>query len=230
MGGVAMLDTFQLMRRYAQWEGVFMSMTDRQAHWENLYTTKGEAEVGWFQETPAPSLELIALVGATRQSAFIDIGGGASRLVDHLVSEGYEDLTVLDLSAAALAAAKARIGEEARHVHWLAADATTWEPSHTYDIWHDRAAFHFLTSSADQAAYVARLRSALRGGGHVIIGTFALDGPEKCSGLPVARHDAESLGETLGAEFVLVDIRRHEHPTPWGAMQRFQFSTFRRGA
>jgi len=207
-----------------------MSTTDRQAHWENVYTTKGETEVSWFQETPAPSLELIALVGASRQSAIIDIGAGASRLVDHLVSEGYEDLTVLDLSAAALAAAKARIGEKAQHVHWLAADATTWEPSRTYDVWHDRAAFHFLTGSADQAAYVARLLRALRRGGHVIVGAFALDGPEKCSGLPVARHDAKSLGRAFGAEFVLIDTRRSEHPTPWGATQRFQFSTFRRGA
>jgi len=156
-----------------------MSTTDRQAHWENVYTTKGETEVSWFQETPAPSLELIALVGASRQSAIIDIGAGASRLVDHLVSEGYEDLTVLDLSAAALAAAKARIGEKARNVHWLAADATTWEPSRTYDVWHDRAAFRFLTNSADRAAYVARLLRALRRGGHVIVGAFALDGPEQ---------------------------------------------------
>lgn len=207
-----------------------MSTTDRQAHWETVYTTKGEAEVSWFQKTPAPSLELIALVGATRPSAIIDIGGGASHLVDHLASEGYEDLTVLDLSAAALTAAKTRIGEKAQQVHWLAADATTWEPSRTYDVWHDRAAFHFLTSADDQAAYVLRLHRALRRGGHVIIGTFALDGPEKCSGLPVARHDAESLGKALGAEFALIDTRRHEHPTPWGATQRFQFSTFRRGA
>ena len=205
-----------------------MNTTDRQAHWEYIYTTKGEAEVSWFQETPAPSLELIALAGATRQSSIIDIGGGASRLVDHLVSEGYEDLTVLDLSAAALAAAKARIGEKAQHVHWLCADATTWEPSRTYDVWHDRAAFHFLTSSADQAAYIARLRYALRRGGRVIVGTFALDGPETCSGLPVARHDAESLGRAFGPEFVLVDARRNKHPTPWGATQRFQFSTFQR--
>ena len=207
-----------------------MSTTNRQAHWEHVYTTKEEAEVSWFQETPAPSLELIALVGATRQSAIIDIGGGASRLVDRLVSEGFEDLTVLDLSAAALAAARMRIGDKAQQVHWLAADATTWEPSRTYDVWHDRAAFHFLTTAADQSAYVARLHRALRRGGHVIIGTFALDGPETCSGLPVARHDAETLGKALGAEFVLIDTRRHEHPTPRGATQRFQFSTFRRSA
>lgn len=207
-----------------------MSAVDRQAHWDNLYANKGEAEVSWFQETPAPSLELIALVGATRHSAIIDIGGGASRLVDRLIAEGYEDLTVLDLSGAALAAARARIGDRAWKAHWLVADATTWEPSRTYDVWHDRAAFHFLTRAADQAAYAERLRRALKRGGHAIIGTFAPDGPETCSGLPVARHDAASLGKVLGAGFVLVDARRREHVTPGGATQRFQFSTFRFGA
>jgi SAM-dependent methyltransferase len=206
-----------------------MSATDRQAHWENVYTTKGEAEVSWFQENPAPSLELIALVGATRRSAIIDIGGGASRLVDTLVSEGFDDVTVLDLSAAALTAAESRIGDRAKQVHWIAADMTTWEPSRTYDVWHDRAAFHFLTKADDQAAYVARLRRALRPGGHAIIGTFAPEGPDKCSGLPVVRHDAKSLGEILGSEFILVDTRRHEHTTPWGATQHFQFSALRFG-
>ena len=205
-----------------------MSTTGRQAHWENIYSTKGETEVSWFQATPAPSLELMALIGATRRSAIIDIGGGASRLVDNLVSQGYEEVTVLDLSAAALAAAKARIGDGAKRVKWIAADVTTWEPSQTYDVWHDRAAFHFLTDSADQAAYVDRLRRALRRGGHAIIGTFAPDGPEKCSGLPVARHNAESLGAVLGREFVLVDARSHKHLTPWGVTQHYQFSTFRR--
>ena len=207
-----------------------MSATDRQAHWENIYTTKREAEVSWFQEIPAPSLELIALVGATRRSAIIDVGGGAARLVDCLVSQGFEDVTVLDLSAAALDVAKARLGEKGRQVNWLAADATTWEPPRTYDVWHDRAAFHFLTDADDQSAYVARLRRALKPGGHVIIGSFAPDGPEKCSGLTVARHDAETLGQVFGAEFVLIDARRHEHATPRGATQRFQFSTFRRSA
>jgi SAM-dependent methyltransferase len=134
---------------------------------------------------------------------------------------------VLDLSAAALAAAKARIGDTAKQVEWITADVTTWEPSQTYDVWHDRAVFHFLTDPADQAAYVDRLRRALRRGGHVIIGTFAPDGPEKCSGLPVARHNADSLGAVLGREFVLVDARPHEHLTPWATTQRFQFSTFR---
>ena len=207
-----------------------MDATERQTHWQNVYTTKRETEVSWFEENPAPSLDLIALVGAHRHSAIIDIGGGASRLVDRLIVQGYEDVTVLDLSAAALAAAKARIGEQAHEVHWLVADVTTWEPSRVYDVWHDRATLHFLTEAADQAAYLSRLRRALRPGGHVIIGAFALDGPEKCSGLPVARYDAESLGRALGPGFVLVHTRRHDHLTPWGAMQHFQFSAFRFGA
>ena len=205
-----------------------MSDLSRQNHWEKVYTTKGESEVSWFQETPAPSLELIEFVGAIQNSAIIDIGGGASRLVDNLISRGYEDLTVLDLSDAALASARSRIGDKANRVTWITADVTAWEPSRTYDVWHDRAAFHFLTERNDQAAYVARLRRALRLGGHAIIATFALDGPERCSGLMVSRYDANALAATLGEGFDLIDTRRHDHTTPWGSLQKFQFSTFRR--
>ena len=205
-----------------------MNDVSRQRHWVNVYATKGESEVSWFEETPALSLELIRLVGAIRNSGIVDIGGGASRLADGLVSQGFEDVTVLDLSAAALASARARMGDKANRVTWIAADVTTWEPSRTYDVWHDRAAFHFLTDPKDQAAYMTRLRRALRPGGHAIIGTFALDGPERCSGLVVSRHDAGSLAATLGGGFELIDSRRHEHITPWGTPQRFQFSTFRR--
>jgi SAM-dependent methyltransferase len=205
-----------------------MNDASRQDHWENVYTSKGESQLSWFQETPALSLELIERVGVARSSAIVDIGGGASRLADSLVSRGYEDVTVLDLSAAALAAARSRIGAEASRVTWIAADVTAWEPSRSYDLWHDRAAFHFLTLARDQAAYVARLRRALRPGGHAIIGTFALDGPERCSGLAVSRYDAEHLAATLGRGFELIDSRPHAHVTPWGATQKFQFSTFRR--
>jgi SAM-dependent methyltransferase len=201
----------------------------RRSHWENVYTSKGENEVSWFQEAPAPSLELIELAGATRNSAIIDIGGGAARLVDSLVAQGFEDVTVLDVSAAALASARSRLGDKADRVTWIATDVTAWEPSRTYDVWHDRAAFHFLTEAKDQAGYIARLRRALRPGGHAIIGTFALDGPERCSGLVVSRYDASRLAATLGPGFELVDTRRHEHTTPWGATQKFQFSTFRLG-
>jgi SAM-dependent methyltransferase len=209
-----------------------MGDAGRQAHWENVYTTKGENEVSWFQESPAPSLELIVQAGATSKSAIIDIGGGASRLVDHLVEQGFEDVTVLDLSGAALAAAKSRLesqlGASAGRVNWIVADATTFEPVKPYDIWHDRAAFHFLTDASDRAAYIDRLGRCLKIGGHAIIATFALDGPEKCSGLPVARYDSASLGRTLGTAFKLVHTQRHEHATPWDSRQIFQFSVFRR--
>jgi SAM-dependent methyltransferase len=205
-----------------------MSDSTRQAHWEGVYTAKGEKEVSWYQDNPAPSLDLIALTGVSKHAPIIDIGGGASRLVDHLLAQGFERLTVLDLSAAALDAAKARLGDKAQKVRWEVADITTWKPPETYDLWHDRAAFHFLTEQTDQSAYIERVRKAVNPGGHVIIGTFALDGPERCSGLPIVRYDAASLAALLGPEFNLIDTRRHDHATPWGAVQRFQFSTFRR--
>jgi SAM-dependent methyltransferase len=202
-----------------------MSDVSRKTHWENVYTTKGEKEVSWFQESPAPSLELIALADLSADGSIIDIGGGASRLVDSLIVRKFERLTVLDLSAAALDAAKARLGDRATGVKWVVADLTAWEPSQTYDLWHDRAAFHFLTDPADQSADIDRLNKAVKPGGYVIIGTFALDGPERCSGLPIVRHAAASLSALLGTDFKLIDARRHDHATPWGAVQRFQFST-----
>ena len=209
-----------------------MSDVGRKAHWESVYTTKSEKEVSWFQENPAPSLERIALAGLSADAAIIDIGGGASRLVDALVARKIGRITVLDLSAAALDAAKQRLeqrlGDSGAGVEWLVADVTTWEPSQAYDLWHDRAAFHFLTDASDRAAYVRHLKKAVRSGGYAIIGTFALDGPERCSGLPIMRYDAGMLGAILGTDFRLIDSRRHDHITPWGVVQRFQFSTFRR--
>jgi SAM-dependent methyltransferase len=205
-----------------------MSGVSRKSHWESVYSTKGEREVSWFQESPAPSLELIALAGLSEGGSIIDIGGGASRLVDALVERNIAQVTVLDLSAAALDAAKERLGDKGAGVKWVTADVTTWEPTQTYDVWHDRAAFHFLTDPADQSAYVERMKRAVKRGGHVVIGTFALDGPEKCSGLPIVRYDAAALSAILGDDFNLIDTRRHDHATPWGALQRFQFSTFRR--
>ena len=205
-----------------------MSDVSRQAHWENVYHTKRENEVSWYQDSPAPSLDLIALAGLPRSAEIIDIGGGASRLVDGLLAEGFEHITVLDLSDAALNAARTRLGAKAAAVRWEVADVTTWEPSRTYDLWHDRAAFHFLTERTDQSAYVERLKKALKPGGWAIIGTFALDGPERCSGLPIVRYDAAALAAVLGPDFRVVDTRKHDHATPRGAVQRFQFTTFRR--
>lgn len=204
-----------------------MPYDSRKVHWENVYTTKGEDEVSWFEASPALSLELIDQVLATRASSIIDIGGGASRLVDHLI-ERVEDVAVLDLSPAALQAAKTRLGGRAHQVSWIAADATIWEPQKAYDIWHDRAAFHFLTDHRDRVAYVGRLERGVKPGGHAIIATFAPDGPESCSGLPVMRYAPESLSQTLGPAFQLVDARRHAHATPWKSDQLFQFSLLRR--
>ena len=205
-----------------------MSDASRKAHWETVYTTKAENEVSWFEDSPALSLELIDLVRPARDAAIIDIGGGASRLVDRLLACGFGRVTVLDISAAALDAAKVRLGERAGEVQWIAADVTRWDPAQTFDIWHDRAAFHFLVDPADRAAYIARLAQALARDGHAIIGTFAIDGPEKCSGLPVRRYDPADLARELGAGFALLHSRRHDHTTPWKSEQRFQFCVFRR--
>jgi 2-polyprenyl-3-methyl-5-hydroxy-6-metoxy-1,4-benzoquinol methylase len=202
--------------------------TDRQAHWQNVYATKAEREVSWFQENPTPSLNLIAATGIGSDANIIDVGGGASRLVDSLLEKGFSRVTVLDLSANALDEAKKRLGSRADGIDWIAADVTTWEPSNTYDLWHDRAAFHFLTEVVDRDAYVVRLKRAVRAGGNVIIATFAPDGPERCSGLPIVRYDPEAVASALGPEFELIDSRRHGHVTPGGNMQRFQFSRFLR--
>lgn len=199
-----------------------------QAQWDKVYSVKGEEEVSWYQETPEPSLELLALVETQLNAAIIDIGGGASRLVDVLLGKGFMDVTVLDLSADALDVTRKRLGQASERAKWIVADITEWEPPVVYDLWHDRAAFHFLTSEQQKCAYIERLMRGLRIGGHAIIGTFALDGPEKCSGLPVTRYSAESLSSLLGSGFALMDTRRHEHTTPWGAVQKFQFSTFNR--
>lgn len=205
-------------------------MSNRSTHWDHVYTTKGEAEVSWFQDTPTISLAMIRAARPDHAAAIIDIGGGASRLADSLLQEGYRDIAVLDLSASALEIAKKRIGATAATIDWIVADATTWRPAKTYDVWHDRAAFHFLTDPHDRAAYVERLRSAVAPDGYVIIGTFALDGPEKCSGLPVQRHDSASLSVELGPAFELIETRSETHHTPWHSTQAFQFSRFRRRA
>lgn len=195
-------------------------------HWERIFTEKGEEQVSWFQARPGPSLGLIARAGLGHDARIIDVGGGASRLVDALLAEGYRQLTVLDLSAAALERVRARLGEAAAGVRLLVADATAWSPDGTYDLWHDRAAFHFLTEPAQRAGYRAALAAALRPGGQAIIATFAADGPERCSGLPVVRYAPEALAAELGPGFRLEESLRDEHRTPGGNVQAFQFCRF----
>lgn len=199
-------------------------MMDRKQHWEQVYNTKPSDSVSWFQEHADQSLRLIHNTGLGKNAAIIDVGGGASRLVDDLAAEGYTDLTVLDLSAAALAVAKQRLGKYADAVYWMEGDITRAEfPIHRFDIWHDRAVFHFLTDPADRHAYVERVMRSVRPGGHVIIATFAEDGPEKCSGLPVVKYKPETLHAEFGDAFLLVNHEKEAHHTPSGNVQQFVY-------
>jgi SAM-dependent methyltransferase len=198
-------------------------------HWERVYREKRENEVSWFQDKPLLSLELIQ-ANVPKAAHIIDIGGGASNLVDALLAEGYQHLTVLDLAAAALMKAKSRLGADAGRVRWIEADVTRWLPDEVYDLWHDRAVFHFLVDAVDRSAYRRALMAGVKPGGMVIIATFAPDGPVKCSGLPVVRYSPQMLAAELGDQFKLVESRVQDHPTPAGAVQKFQFSRFRRTA
>ena len=203
-------------------------MPDRAAHWEGVYGARADDRLSWHEDDPSVSLDLARAAGLTADTSVIDIGGGTSRLAAALRARGLRDVTVLDLSQAALERSRACLGAEGDGIAWIVADVTRWTPSRTWDLWHDRAAFHFLVEPADRAAYLDRLDRSLVPGGHAIIATFAPDGPETCSGLPVARYSPESLAAELGGSFSLVAHRRHAHVTPWGTPQNFQFSLFRK--
>lgn len=197
---------------------------DPKSYWEQVYRTKGPDQVSWFQPEATLSLELIQQVAPARDSAIIDVGAGASTLVDGLLVAGYGRITVLDLSPAALAQAQQRLPNAAGSVVWREADVLTADlPAAAFDMWHDRAVFHFLTSAADRARYVAQVRHAVRSGGYVLVATFAEDGPMRCSGLDVARYSPDALHSEFGSDFRLVESRREEHDTPWGARQAFTY-------
>jgi methyltransferase family protein len=191
---------------------------ERARHWDSVYADTAVDRVSWYQDAPSLSLELIARLGVERDAAVIDVGGGASTLADHLVEAGVVDVSVLDVSAAALAEGRRRLGDAAP-VSWLNEDLLAWRPERRFDLWHDRAVFHFLVSSADRETYMQTLRSAIRAEGFVVIATFASNGPKSCSGLPVARYSAAGLSGLLGAGFEVVETRREEHITPGGVMQ-----------
>jgi hypothetical protein len=196
------------------------------AYWDQVYGGKAETEVSWYQPGAERSLKLIAAAGPG--AAIIDVGGGASRLVDGLLAAGYADITVLDVSDAALEQSRRRLGPLAGKVAWIVADITCWQPARTWQVWHDRAVFHFLTTPADQDAYIAALTEATLPGATVIMSCFAPDGPEKCSGLPVQRYDAAALAARLGDSYALTGAETEDHRTPWGATQRFMYATFKR--
>lgn len=193
-------------------------------HWEHIYTTKPTDGVSWYQPHAQQSLRLIRDTGLPLTAAIIDVGGGASMLVDDLLDAGYSALTVLDLSAAALAAAKTRLGTRSAAVRWLEADILDAKlPKHGFDVWHDRAVFHFLTSAAERHAYVRAVLRAVKPGGHVIVATFAEDGPEQCSGLPVRRYRAGELHAEFGEPFLLLRHEKEAHQTPAGGVQQFVY-------
>lgn len=199
-------------------------MQNQKAHWEKIYQTKQPDAVSWFQAHAMRSLEIIRSIGAPMDAHIIDVGGGASTLVDDLLNDGFKHVSVLDLSASALEVAHARLGARGDDVLWIAGDILDVNLSEqTYDIWHDRAVFHFLTDAADRAAYVRQVMKAVKPGGHVIVATFAPDGPEQCSGLPVARYAPDQLHGEFGPAFELVEHASEAHKTPWGAVQHFVY-------
>jgi ubiquinone/menaquinone biosynthesis C-methylase UbiE len=197
-------------------------MTDK-SHWEKIYTDKAVQDVSWYREHLDTSLDLILKCGLALDAKLIDIGGGASTLADDLCKLGYLDVSVLDISKTALEKARQRLGRWADHVTWMEGDITKIQlPVEHYDLWHDRAVFHFLTSSATQDAYVEAATRAVKSGGYIIIATFSPEGPEKCSGLPVQRYDAASLARKF-PNCVLLDERREDHKTPAGVSQSFTY-------
>lgn len=206
-------------------------MTGRREHWDSIYDARAEDELTWFEATPSVSLEFVRAYLKPGESV-IDIGAGASRLVDTLLVAGLGPIAVLDLSDSALEATRQRLGARGADVKWIEADVTQWESDRVYAVWHDRAVFHFLTEAADRAAYARAMANALRPGGVALIATFADDGPEKCSGLPVVRYASDDLAREfdhlLPGLFERIDARRHVHITPKGNQQSFQYSVFRK--
>lgn len=197
---------------------------DPKSHWERIYNTKLPTQVSWYQPHALRSLDLISRVHPPPDGAIIDVGGGASTLIDDLLDAGYHDLTVLDISPTALAGTRARLSAQAGSVRWIEADILDAPlPKARYSVWHDRAVFHFLTASPDRARYVAQVRRAVQSGGFVLVATFAEDGPTRCSGLEVKRYSPEALHAEFGAPFRLMASEREEHITPGGALQLFTY-------
>lgn len=202
----------------------------RQAHWEGVYDAKQFTEVSWYQPVPDVSLKQILATGVERNDAIIDVGGGASTLVDHLLDLGFLDVTVLDISGAALEQARNRLGARAGDVNWVVADITAFATEKKFRLWHDRAVLHFLTDAADRERYVESLKHALLPGGHLVLSTFGPDGPRKCSGLEVRRYTLDRMRDLLGPEFELTHHVLEDHRTPLGAAQQFLHSSWTRKA
>lgn len=200
---------------------------DRARHWAEVYTRRGDTQVSWYSPDPGVSLELIDAGAADPRLPAVDVGAGASRLVDALLQRGFADLTALDVSDDGLAHIRERLGPAATAVRWTVTDLLDWEPDRRFGLWHDRAVFHFLTHPADRDRYRDLLAAALAPGALVVVGTFAADGPDFCSGLPTARYAPDELAAELGAGLAVVARRREEHRTPGGGVQAFTWLALR---
>ena len=203
-------------------------MFNRKKHWGDVYQEKSPSELSWYQKEPKLSLELIRCTNVASNDAIIDVGGGASVLVDYLSKESFTNLTVLDISENAIAMAKKRLGDTAKSIEWIVSDITQFDTSQKFSLWHDRALFHFLTDPSDRKIYVKALIKAIRTEGHLIIATFAIGGPEKCSGLEIVQYDSEKMIAELGDNFSLVEERKEIHITPANKEQEFIFFHFLR--
>lgn len=201
---------------------------NRATHWNRIYAKKSPAEVSWYQADPSVSLQLIDTIDLDAAATLIDVGGGASVLVDRLLDRGFMHLAVLDISANAIRHAQKRLGSRANNVAWYEQDVTAFIPPHRFDLWHDRAVFHFLIEENDRRRYVKVLKESLKPGGHAILATFAIGGPVKCSGLDIVQYDADRIRMVLGPTFELLDTQREAHQTPTGSMQQFVYFHFRR--
>lgn len=197
---------------------------DNKSHWENVYQTKAPDAVSWYSPHLETSLRLIQRAAPSRSASIIDIGGGEATLVDDLVAYGYQEISVLDISSAAVDVARHRLGDDGKRVNWLVADITVAElPARQYDVWHDRAVFHFLTSEQQRIAYVHQVANSVKRGGHVIVATFGPEGPVQCSGLDVVRYDSTSLHDQFGGQFKLLESSTELHETPFGTTQQFLY-------
>jgi len=204
------------------------TVNEKRNHWNRRFGANDVEQLSWYERVPRTSLALMEVAGVRPHHSVIDVGGGTSHLIDYLLSRGHTDLACLDLSETALELSRKRLGECADNVVWLTYDVTRFHPQRSWDLWHDRALFHFMTDVVSREAYVAALHDAVPLGGHAIIATFADDGPEQCSGLATQRYSPSGLADALGDGFDLIEARRHHHLTPRATEQRFVYGLFRR--
>ncbi|HZH86246.1 MAG TPA: class I SAM-dependent methyltransferase [Brumimicrobium sp.] len=205
-----------------------MENIDKRKHWENIYQSKDMKDVSWYQATPTTSLDFLKQFNVSTTAKIIDIGGGDSFLVDHLLDLGYTDLTVLDISAASLDRAKQRLGDRATNVKWIVADASSFKPTEQYDFWHDRAAFHFLTQEQEIKNYIDTIQKSIKPSGILVIGTFSEQGPKKCSGIEIKQYSETTMTDRLNIFFEKVRCITVDHQTPFDTIQNFIFCSFKK--